>query len=616
MNILHKLTATFTNSHKTALPPLDIKDVAPAFWWSGLDMPRLQVLISGDNLKDCKVKVEGEGITLEEIIFFLNPHYALLYLNIKKAPPQTFTITLKKGGAAKQIPYELKKRRTDTYAQGFDSSDVLYLLMPDRFSQGDARHETVAGMLEKPTGRMEPDGRHGGDLQGIINHLDYFKDLGVTALWLTPVQENNMPSCSYHGYAITNYYRIDPRFGTNEEYCRFVREAHQKGLKVIMDMVFNHCGSEHPLFKDMPYHDWFSHGSTCTLTNNEVLSPTDMHAAPDVRQRNKDGWFVKSMPDWNQQNPYVADYLIQNSVWWVEYAGIDGIRQDTVPYQEPAFLARWCRQLLDLYPHLNIVGETWVPDNVSLACWQKGCRLTIEDTSLPSVMDFPLMQPLRLEQGGNDLASLYGLLAQDAVFPDPMQLLIFLENHDTNRYFRDKKSTMDIDRYKQSLTLLLTMRGIPQLWQGTEVLVFGDKTKGDGNMRKDFPGGWEEDKTNAFTGEGLNPLQREALDFTRRLLRWRKSNPAVTRGRLIHYPPKDGVYIYCRCYEGHTTTVLLNTSSHPRMLETVSYRTAFPCREARSVLDGSHSTIGIHFALASGDTCLLDFTSEAEKGHS
>lgn len=606
MNIFQKLSSAFGGDNTSSLP-LEIKKVSPGFWWSGLGLRNLQILFYGENLKDCKVKIDSEDITIEEIVFFLNPHYMILYLNVEHARPQDFTITLKKGGKVKQIPYTLKERRSDEYARGFDASDVIYLFMPDRFSQGDARHELADGMLEKPSGRTEPDGRHGGDIKGIINHLDYFKKLGVTALWPTPMLENNMPSCSYHGYAITDYYHIDPRFGTNEDYLSFVREAHRMGLKVIMDMVFNHCGSENYLFKDMPYHDWFCYGNTYTQTNNETLSPTDIHAAAEVRKKNKDGWFVKSMPNWNQENRYVADYLIQNSIWWIEYAGIDGVRQDTYPYCEPAMMARWCKTLTTLYPQLNIVGETWIHNNIGVACWQKDCKLVSDNSYLPTVMDFPLMGPLRLENGGSSLQAVYNTLAQDVVFANPMNLLIFLENHDTERFFRTKEETMDIERYKQALTLLLTLRGIPQLYCGTEVMMYGDKAKGDGTMRKDFPGGWPDDKANAFTGEGLNAFQREAFDFTSRLLHWRKGNQTIAKGTLVHFPPKDGIYVYCRKYENRTTTVVLNCSDRPKILETTYYKEAFPGSEAHEVLTERDSSINIHFALASKDIQILEF---------
>lgn len=611
MNIFHKLTSALTGNDKTASSPLTIKKIDPEFWWSNLGLQHLQILFYGENLKDCKVKLEGEGITIEEVVFFLNPRYMLLYLNIEQAKPQYFTITVKKGGTTLQIPYELKKRRTDSYAQGFDSSDVLYLFMPDRFSQGDAHNKLADGMLEEPSGRTEPDGRHGGDIQGIINHLDYFEKLGITTLWPTPLLENNMPSCSYHGYAITDYYQTDPRFGSNEDYCRLVQEAHRKGLKVVMDMVFNHCGSENYLFKDMPYHDWFCYGNTYTQTNNETLSPTDIHAAKEVRKRNKDGWFVKTMPNWNQQNRYVADYLIQNSIWWVEYAGIDGIRQDTYPYCEPEMMARWCQTLTSLYPRLNIVGETWIHNNISLACWQKDCKLSENNSYLPTVMDFPLMEPLRLKNGEDSLHAIYNLLSQDIVFANPMNLLLFLENHDTERFFKDKEETMDIERYKQALTLLLTLRGIPQLYCGTEVMMYGDKTEGDGSIRKDFPGGWQDDKVNAFTGEGLNAFQREAFEFTSRLLHWRKGNEAVCKGNLIHYPPKEGIYIYCRQYNGRTTTVILNCSERPKIIETTYYKEAFPASEAHDALYNEDISVNIHFALASKDIQILEF--EAQK---
>ena len=583
-----------------------IRKVAPACWWAGLNNPSLQVLIYGDDLTDWEPSLTARDITIKETVRLKNPHYLLLYLDIAGAAPQRFNILLKKGRKTTAIPYEIKVRRTDTYAQGFDASDVIYLLMPDRFAQGNPKNTKAAGMLEKPADRTDPDARHGGDLEGLTARLDYFSKLGVTALWTTPVLENNMPEGSYHGYAITDYYNVDPRFGGNTAFLKFVEEAHRRGLKVIMDMVFNHCGSENYLFKDMPDDDWFNHGSDYRQTNYETVAPSDIHAAPSVREKMTDGWFVSVMPDLNQRNRYVADYLIQNSIWWIEYAGIDGIRQDTYPYCDFDMMARWCRELTTQYPRLNIVGETWIGNNPMVASWQKGNNLSPRDPGLPTVMDFPLMETLQMT-GGQPLKAVYNDLTEDIVYADPLHLLTFLENHDTERFFRNFQQVSNIDRYKQALTLLLTLRGIPQLYYGTEVLMYGDKSKGDGAMRKDFPGGWPGDTVNAFTGKGLDSLQREALGFTTRLLHWRKGKTAISKGDLIHYPVDNDVYVYSRHYGNQRITVLLNSSDKNKMIAPGKYRDALEKTTATDALENRVLTIGETLELPPYGILILEF---------
>lgn len=583
-----------------------IRKVAPAFWWAGLNNPSLQILIYGDDLTDCEPTLTTGDITIKETVRLKNPHYLLLYLDVSKAQPRKFNILLKKGRKTTAIPYEIRARRTDTYAQGFDASDAVYLLMPDRFAQGNPQNTKIKGLLDKPADRTNPDARHGGDLEGLTAHLDYFNQLGVTALWLTPVQENDMPGGSYHGYAITDYYTIDPRLGGNAAYLKFVETAHQHGLKVIMDMVFNHCGSENYLFKDMPDTDWFNHGTNYIPTNYETVSPSDIHAAPAVKTKMTDGWFVSVMPDLNQRNRYVADYLIQNSIWWIEYAGIDGIRQDTYPYCDFDMMARWCKELTTQYPHINIVGETWISNNPMVAYWQKDNKLSAKNPELPTVMDFPLMETLQLK-GEHPLKAVYDDLTEDIVYADPLHLLTFLENHDTERFFRNFQQVSYIDRYKQALTLLLTLRGIPQLYFGTEVLTFGDKSKGDGAMRKDFPGGWQGDTVNAFTGKGLNDLQHQAFDFTSRLLHWRQGKTAISKGDLIHYPVEDDIYVYSRHYENQRITVLLNGSDKNKIVPLEKYRDVLENSNVSDVLDNRTIKLGNSLELPPYGIRILEF---------
>ncbi|MCC8170880.1 MAG: glycoside hydrolase family 13 protein [Parabacteroides sp.] len=593
-----------------SLRATDIRKIQPAFWWAGIDSTPLQVLLYGDRLADAEPSLSTGAVSIRETVRFANPDYLILYLDIQGAAPQTFDILLKKGKHTERVPYELRPRRTGTdYAQGFDAGDVVYLLMPDRFANGNPDNDTVAGLLEKTADRTRPDSRHGGDLEGVMQHLDYFSRLGVTALWMTPVLENDMPGGSYHGYAVTDYYRIDPRFGSNETYRQLVEQAHGKGIKVIMDMVFNHCGSENFLFKDMPDADWFNHGKQYVQTNYETLAPSDVHAADTIRALAVNGWFTECMPDWNQCNRYVADYLIQNSIWWVEYAGIDGIRQDTHPYIDSAMSARWCNTLSALYPRFNIVGEAWTGNNVSVAYWQKNSWVPDAfNSGLPTVMDFPLMDILnRVATDGQGLYPVYSYLAQDAVYADPMRLLTFLDNHDTSRFCRNEKEASDRNRFRQAMTLLLTLRGIPQLYYGTEIMESGDKAQGDGLLRKDFPGGWAGDTTNVFTGTNLQPRQQEAFRFTQKLLQWRRGNEVIARGSLKHFPPVNGVYVYERKYNGRPVVVMLNGTACGQTLPLGLYREILPAKAAHDVLTGTDITLDGTLSFPPYGIYLLEF---------
>ncbi len=350
----------------------DVKKVAPTFWWAGMKNPELQILLYGDNIAASDVSISSEDIFIEEVIKLENPNYLLLYLDLSEAAPQTFNITLKQGKKQTVVPYQLKQRREGaSQVQGFDSSDVLYLIMPDRFSNGDTSNDVVPGMLEAAVDRNEPFARHGGDLVGIENHLDYLSDLGVTAIWLNPIQENDMPKESYHGYAITDYYQVDRRLGSNDEFKRLVDKAHDKGMKVVMDMIFNHCGSENYLFKDMPSKDWFNFRANYVQTSYNTASVQDIHASDYELKIATDGWFTECMPDLNQRNRHVARYLIQSSIWWIEFSGINGIRQDTHPYADFDMMSNWCKAVTDEYPDFNIVGLTWLYRNVQGSFCQK-----------------------------------------------------------------------------------------------------------------------------------------------------------------------------------------------------------------------------------------------------
>jgi glycosidase len=474
--------------------------------------------------------------------------------------------------------FELKPRAVTTGALGFDASDVMYLIMPDRFANGDPSNDVWD---DEAIDRNEPFARHGGDLAGINAHLDYISDLGATTIWLNPVLENKMNSPekykSYHGYAITDFYRVDKRLGTNDEYCQLIENIHKRGMKTVMDMIFNHCGSGHWWMSDLPCKDWLNNQDKFVPTTHNLYTVMDVHAPPSEVAAMTDGWFVSSMPDLNQRNRLLADYLIQNSIWWVEYARIDGIRHDTHPYVDFDFLARWSKRLAEEYPDLNMVGESWYINGAPLAWWQRNSKLNSRQTHLKTTMDFYLMTAYNQafdihSPEHNPWKRVYETIAQDFIYEDLENILIFLDNHDTSRFLKAEET--DLDRYRQAIAFLLTTRGIPQIYYGTEILMTGEKKDGDGNLRKDFPGGWQGDPINAFAASGRTALQNEAFDYLRTLLQWRKTNPAVSGGQLIHYAPdyQTQCYVYARIKDKNRVLVILNGSDSAQTLSPDKYR--------------------------------------------
>ena len=594
---------------------MEIKKMAPSFWWAGMKNPELQILLYGENLALSDVSVSGEGIYLKETVRQDNPNYLLLYLDLSEAKAQTFQILLKHGKKKLQIPYELKSRvRRGEDVKGFTSEDVLYLIMPDRFANGNPENDVVDGMREKKVDRTDSFARHGGDLQGISNHLDYIADLGATAIWLNPTQENDMESGSYHGYAITDYYQIDRRFGSNEDFCALVEKAHERNLKVVMDMIFNHCGSENYLFKDKPSKEWFNYHSNYVQTSFKTASVMDIHASAFEKKIATDGWFTSLMPDFNQRNRHVARYLIQSSIWWIEYAGINGIRQDTHPYADFDFMSQWCKEVLDEYPYFNIVGETWLNSNVLVSYWQKDSKLAAPlNSNLPTVMDFPLQalinQAFDEETGewGGGLYKLYDYQTQDLVYANPMNLLTFLDNHDTSRFAQTDEMAKNLKRYKQAMVFLLTTRGIPQIYYGTEILMTGDKGKGDGDLRKDFPGGWQGDTRNCFVKNGRTALENEAFEFTRQLLNWRKGNQVIGKGSLKHYSIQNGVYVYQREFNGKSVVIIMNGTDDSKELDLAPYQEILPRENALDVLTGKNVNLSGKLCLDGRENLILNF---------
>lgn len=592
-----------------------IEKVAPAFWWAGMKNPKLQVLLHGDRIASAEVSISSQDITLIEVVKQENPNYLLLYLDLSEAAPQHFNILLKQGKKQTEIPYELKQRREGAASvEGFNSSDVLYLIMPDRFANGDSSNDIIPGMREARVNRNDPFARHGGDLKGIENHLDYIADLGVTSIWLNPIQENDMKEGSYHGYAITDYYQVDRRFGSNEEFRNLVEQAHAKGMKVVMDMIFNHCGDENYLFKDMPSKDWFNFKGKYVQTTFKTATPSDIYGADEAKKTVVDGWFAECMPDFNQRNRHVATYLIQSSIWWIEYAGINGIRQDTHPYADFDMMSNWCKAVTEEYPDFNIVGETWIGSNVLVSYWQKDSKVAApKNSNLRTVMDFPLMDRMNsaFDQETNDwnggLYQLFDYLSQDIVYADPMNLLTFLDNHDTSRFYRSEADTKNLDRFKQAVTFLLTTRGIPQLYYGTEILMAADKANGDGLLRCDFPGGWEGDTTNAFSVANRTPQQNEAFSFLQKLLQWRKGNEVIAKGKLKHFSPNKGVYVYERKYGDKSVVVILNGSNREKVINLNDYREVLPANSAVSVLTGQQVILGDEMTLENRGIVVLSF---------
>jgi neopullulanase len=543
---------------------IKLKRVEPDSWWIGMKNQAVQLLVYGENIAQSEPSINIPGVTLNGVTKVDNKNYLFINLMISgETKPGVYPIKFRGGNKTiESFNFTLLERRKDSSRRkGFDASDVIYLLMPDRFSNGNPSNDSVPGMQEGLK-RSNPDGRHGGDIQGMINHLDYLHDLGATALWSTPLMEDNMERTSYHTYAITDYYRIDPRYGTNEDYRRLSGELHKRNMKLIMDVVTNHCGLNHWWMKDLPATDWVHQFDTFTRSNYQISSTYDPYASEYDKNLNFNGWFDHSMPDLNQNNPLLLTYFVQNTIWWIEYANLDGLRVDTYPYNDPVHMAEWTKMILEEYPALNIVGECWVHSPQAISYWQAGTK-NVDGfrSSLPTVMDFVLHDGFlsALNEEDNWLGGLrkfYNVFTLDYVYTHPENMLVFVENHDTRRF--NEVIGGDIRKFKMAYALLLTIRGIPQLYYGSEILMAGNKSKGDGDIRRDFPGGWPGDQRNAFTSEGRTPEENEAFNFLRNLLNWRKANSVIYSGKTMQYIPEENCYVYFRYNAEKTIMVILN----------------------------------------------------------
>ena len=556
----------------------EISRIEPPCWWVGMKNPELQIMVYGPGIGEAHVSVDYPGVRLKETVKTENPNYLFLYLDIEEdAAPGRMDLSFETAGGTMVREYELLPRSTKPGAMGFSGADVLYLITPDRFANGDPSNDTLEGAR---VDRSRSGGRHGGDIRGVTDHLDYISDLGVTAIWLNPVQKNS--AGSYHGYAISDFYAVDPRFGTMDDYVEMIDKAHEMGLKVVMDMIFNHCGSAHWWMEDLPTSDWLNVNNEFVQTNHQKWTAVDPHAAPSERSGFTDGWFNRGMPDLNQRNPLLATYLIQSSIWWIEYARIDGIRQDTHPYMDLQFGADWCNAVLAEYPDFNIVGETWYPVGSGFpAWWQRGSKLNPVDTGLKTVMDFNLafIVPDAFNEANDPsdgaskgLFNIYVSLANDFLYEDTENILIFLDNHDLSRFAR--KDDAGLDKYRQGVAFILTTRGIPQIYYGTELLFTGTKNEGDGIIRKDMPGGWQGDERSVFTSEGRTDMENEAWNYMSTILNWRKTSEAVKHGDLIQYAPLreyGDCYVYARIKGDETVLVVLNGSDKAAELEMGRY---------------------------------------------
>jgi len=553
---------------KTKTLPVSINHVEPPCWWIGFNEQTFQILIHGLNIGLTEVAIDNPNITLNSIEAVENKNY--LFLNLTILPDAVeneieIKFTFERHNIF-TINYPLLQRKQSAGSHaGFNAADTIYLLMPDRFCDGDSLINNKTGWKDK-CNRSIFYARHGGNIAGIICKLDYLADLGITTLWSTPLLENNMPEYSYHGYACTNFYEVDKRYGTNDDYVLLSAECHKRGLKIIQDFVFNHCGSEHWFMHDMPTPDWFHNRKQFGYTNNRAAVLFDIHASNYDKDSMSNGWFVPTMPDFNQQNKFVENYLTQNSIWWTEIASLNGIRMDTQPYADKEMMSRWAKRMLDEYPNFNIVGEAWQQTPLHTYYWQKDAKnYDGYNSNFPAIFDFPLM--FAINKSLNEVDSMYegvgrlfDILAQDFIYADAAANVIFLDNHDTARTLSNVN--LDIDKFKMAIAILLTMRGIPQIYYGDEILMDSEGGNDDGYKRKDFPGGWSTDKINYFTPEGRkeNPAVEATFNYIKLLLHWRKSSNAIVNGQLMHFVPDGNVYVYFRYTEKDCVMVLVNNN--------------------------------------------------------
>ena len=563
-----------------------IERVEPPNWWVGFKDGTVQLLVKGHDISLYTPSIEYPGISIEKVHKAHSPNYLFVDLTIdENANAGTFTIEFDARGKRKiKYAYELRERKKPGSAyEGFDSSDVIYLITPDRFANGDPSNDIVKGLREKKIDRKDDFARHGGDIKGIKDHLPYIEDMGFTAIWSCPLLTNDMEASSYHGYAITDLYEIDPRFGSLKDYVELSDEAGKRGIKLIMDQVANHCGSEHWWMKDLPFEDWVNYqplyeaGEKPVISNHRRTTNQDNYAAKIDAKEMTEGWFVETMPDLNHNNPFMARYIIQNSIWWIETAVLGGIRQDTYPYSDKIFMSQWAGSIMKEYPNFSIVGEEWTLNPLLVGYWQQGAHNADDYRSnLRSPMDFPMQRLIvdglnEEESWGTGLVKIYEGLANDFHYPSPEDIMIFPDNHDMDRIFTQLKE--DPVLTKMALAYMLSLPRIPQIYYGTEILMQNTAKPGDhGLIRTDFPGGWNGDQVNGFTGNGLSQDQRDMQQFLKTLLRFRSSSQAIQKGKTIHFAPKDGIYVLFRVLNEEVVVVILNKNHEPVELDLTRFR--------------------------------------------
>ena len=562
-------------AEKTSLQILD--RVEPPHWWVGMQQPELQLMVYGKDIGKTTVKIDYAGASISKTTPGKSANYLFVDLFLKEGTKAgiLYLEFFKDGALIYTHPYQLKERLKDREDYiGFDYKDAIYLITPDRFANGNPQNDRFSTLAEKGVDRTNDYARHGGDIQGIIDHLDYIEELGFTALWSSPLLINDMPEQSYHGYAITDLYQVDPRFGTLKEYKQLAAKANKKGIKLIMDQVANHCGLNHWWMKDLPFSDWinyqqrFERNQPITTSNHRRTTNQDLYASDYDKALMNQGWFVPQMPDLNQRNPFLATYLIQNSIWWIETLQLGGIRQDTYPYPDKTFMAQWAKAIMYEYPNFSIVGEEWSYNPLLIAYWQDGNKNKDEYRSyLTHSMDFALQKALQngltnQESWDKGLIEIYEALANDFAYTSPQRLMAFLDNHDMDRAFTQYNE--DPTLVKMALATLLTLPRVPQLYYGTEILMENTAKPHDhGLIRTDFPGGWTTDKINAFENSGLIQDQKELKSFLKTLLNYRKNSLAIQEGKTLHFAPFNGVYVLFKLHPEENLMLILNKNTQP-----------------------------------------------------
>ena len=549
----------------------NIEHLEPPFWWTDMKSNKLQLMVHGPNIADLRPSISYDNIRIVDVKTLDNPNYLFIKLEMSKnVQPGQFDINfLKDNKTIIKHNYTILERNMNSINRsGFGPKDAIYLITPDRYANGNPKNDTVLELIEKAN-RKNKDSRHGGDLKGIIDHLDYISDMGFTQIWLNPVLENNQPKYSYHGYSTTDYYNIDARFGSNELYKELSAKAKEKGIGIIMDLILNHIGSGHWWMNDLPSKDWINFEGEFIQTNHIHEAVHDPYLTKSQKDLFTNGWFVETMPDLNQDNEFLSTYLIQVSIWWIEFADLSGYRIDTYPYVNKNFLSQWSKRISEEYPNFNYVGEEWTSNVTMVSYWQKGSKTYDDyDSFIPSMMDFPLQSALNKaiqseERWDSGIGNIYRVLSNDFQYGDPYNLVVFAGNHDMKRIYSELNENMNL--YKMAMTFISTVRGIPQIYYGTEIAM--TSTEDHGQLRKDFPGGWANDRVNAFVDTGLKSNQLEAKRFLKKLLNWRKNNAAIINGKMIHYPVRDGVYIYFREYKNDLVMVAMNNNERKMRID-------------------------------------------------